>query len=153
MPEVDRPAFPPDVHLRVIPLEERHLHQVVELLQAISEFKPSPEEVEVAWRIRRENDFIKSYVVEDSLGNAIAFGVLLLEQKLRGGVLGHIEDIVVREDFRGSGVGSGLVQHLLGIGRLHSCYKLVLSCSPQNEPFYKRLGFTGNACSLQLLIA
>ena len=138
--------------LRIVALEKRHLHEVVELLQGISEFKPSIAELENAWTAREANSFIKSFVIEDSQGHSIAFGALLLEQKLRGGVLGHIEDIVVREDMRSSGIGGSLVRHLVAVGRSHNCYKLVLSCGSHNEAFYRRLGFSGGASSLHLLM-
>lgn len=137
---------------RVVDLEKKHLHEVVELLQGISEFRPSAEALEAAWESRESNPFLKSFVVEDTKGHSIAFGALLLEQKLRGGVLGHIEDIVVRGDMRGLGVGAFLVQHIMAVGRSHGCYKLVLSCGLHNEAFYRRLGFSGTASSLQLLI-
>ncbi|MFM1957933.1 MAG: hypothetical protein RI929_296 [Actinomycetota bacterium] len=146
------PFFPWGPGARVVDLERKHLHEVVELLQGISEFRPSLEDLDAAWNTRQANPFLKSFVVEDSTGNAIAFGALLLEQKLRGGVLGHVEDIVVRDDMRGLGVGAKLVQHIMAVGRYHGCYKLVLSCSPDNEAFYRGLGFSGNARSLQLLI-
>lgn len=55
--------------------------------------------------------------------------------------VGHIEDVVVLDNYRGMGVGSRLVKHLVSWFRAHSCYKAILDCEKHNAPFYEKLGF------------
>ena len=72
----------------------------------------------------------------------VGTATLIYEPKiLRGlGIVGHIEDVVVRETYRGQGIASSLLQHLVGLAE-QRCYKVILDCSPDNEGFYRRNGF------------
>ena len=81
------------------------------------------------------------YVCYDQTG-LIGTATLIYEPKIiRGlGVVGHIEDVVVRDNYRGQGVASSLLRHLTQLAR-QRCYKVILDCSPENEGFYRRNGF------------
>ncbi|KAF9416409.1 Glucosamine-phosphate N-acetyltransferase-like protein [Podila epigama] len=73
----------------------------------------------------------------------VATGTLIVEQKfLRGcAKAGHIEDIVVHDSQRGKKFGIRLIDQLKHIGNTLGCYKLLLTCSESNEPFYEKSGF------------
>jgi glucosamine-phosphate N-acetyltransferase len=68
---------------------------------------------------------------------------LLVEQKFihAGGLVGHIEDVVVRDDFQGRGLGKVLVESALTRAEEVGCYKVILDCSRDNVPFYTKCGF------------
>ena len=72
----------------------------------------------------------------------VGTATLIYEPKiLRGlGIVGHIEDVVVSDTYRGQGIASSLLQHLVGLAE-QRCYKVILDCSPENEGFYRRNGF------------
>ncbi|KAF9988357.1 Glucosamine-phosphate N-acetyltransferase-like protein [Modicella reniformis] len=83
-------------------------------------------------------------VIEDiRQSRIVATGTLIVEQKfLRGcGKAGHIEDIVVHDSQRGKKFGIRLIDQLKYIGTQVGCYKLLLTCSESNEPFYEKSGF------------
>ncbi|KAG0299686.1 Glucosamine-phosphate N-acetyltransferase-like protein [Dissophora globulifera] len=83
-------------------------------------------------------------VIEDlNQARIVATGTLIVEQKfLRGcGKAGHIEDIVVHDSQRGKKFGIRLIDQLRHIGTQVGCYKLLLTCSQANEPFYQKSGF------------
>ncbi|KAF9297199.1 Glucosamine-phosphate N-acetyltransferase-like protein [Mortierella antarctica] len=83
-------------------------------------------------------------VIEDlHESRIVATGTLIVEQKfLRGcGKAGHIEDIVVHDSQRGKKFGIRLIDQLKHIGTALGCYKLLLTCSETNEPFYEKSGF------------
>lgn len=92
------------------------------------------------------NKFISNnnhmFIVESD-GEIIGSATLHLQQKFirNGGVAGFIEDVVVKESYRGKNIGSQLIQKLIQEGESLGCYKLVLSCFPEREEFYKRNGF------------
>ena len=73
----------------------------------------------------------------------VGTGSLIIERKfLRGGgIVGHIEDVVVDKTVRATGVGRMIVNRLVEIARENSCYKAVLNCSEDNVPFYGKCGF------------
>jgi len=68
---------------------------------------------------------------------------LLIEQKFihDGGLVGHFEDVVVRKDYEGKGIGIKLVTSLLERAKGKNCYKTILDCKDDVKQFYERIGF------------
>lgn len=68
---------------------------------------------------------------------------ILIEQKFihNGGKVGHIEDVAVKREFQGKGIGKKIVKALLEYGKKRGCYKTILDCSDELIPFYKNIGF------------
>lgn len=68
---------------------------------------------------------------------------LLIEQKFihDGGLVGHIEDVVVRKDYEGKGIGIKLVMSMLESAKEKNCYKTILDCKDDVKQFYERIGF------------
>lgn len=80
-------------------------------------------------------------VVDNDL--VIGTGSIFIEQKFlrNGGIVGHIEDVVVDKEARATGVGRMITSHLVDIAKSNSCYKVILNCSDDNVPFYNKCGF------------
>ncbi len=75
-----------------------------------------------------------------SVGTA---SVLFARKFLRGCLLAaHVEDVAVRPDWQGRGVGRLLVERCVALARERGAYKVVLDCGEQTESFYGKLGFT-----------
>ena len=55
--------------------------------------------------------------------------------------IGHIEDVVVAQEYRGKGVGRALIQRALEKAKEEKCYKVVLEHNGRVAPFYEALGF------------
>lgn len=72
----------------------------------------------------------------------IATSSILIESKFLhcGSKVGHIEDVVVDKDARGSGFGQKIVEHCIEYARKNGCYKVILDCSNKNVPFYINCG-------------
>ena len=68
---------------------------------------------------------------------------LFIEQKFihDGGLVGHIEDVVVRKDYEGQGIGMKLVISLLDVAKQRKCYKTILNCEDSLKSFYEKIGF------------
>ena len=68
---------------------------------------------------------------------------LFIEQKFihDGGLVGHIEDVVVRKDYEGQGIGMKLVISLLDVAKQKKCYKTILNCEDSLKIFYEKIGF------------
>ena len=95
---------------------------------------------EILSRINQQNGHI--YIVKLE-GKIIGTTTLLVEQKFihEGGIVGHIEDVAVRKGYEGKGIGSLLMKRVLGEAKTLGCYKVILDCSDDNVPFYKKFGF------------
>ncbi|NND87049.1 MAG: GNAT family N-acetyltransferase [Nitrosopumilus sp.] len=68
---------------------------------------------------------------------------LLIEQKFihDGGLVGHIEDVVVDKKFQGQNIGAKIMNYLLNVAKEAGCYKTILDCTDDVKPFYEKLGF------------
>lgn len=82
-------------------------------------------------------------IVIETQGRIVACGTLLIEYKFIHdcGKLGHIEDIVVASEQRGTGLGRLLIQQLTELAFAHGCYKITLDCDVKNETFYGKSSF------------
>ena len=66
------------------------------------------------------------------------------------GIVGHIEDIVTDESVRGKGMGKLIIHKLIEIGKKNGAYKVLLSCSDKNVPFYEKCGLVPKSVSMAL---
>lgn len=68
--------------------------------------------------------------VNKSTDELVASATLVVERKHihGGGIAGHIEDVVVAPQCRGTGVGVRLISGLRELGVLVGCYKVILDC-------------------------
>lgn len=55
--------------------------------------------------------------------------------------MGHIEDVVVDEKYRGKHLGKRIIEELKKIATEHGCYKTILDCAEKNVKFYEKCGF------------
>jgi len=140
-----------DEDIRIIPVEKRFLKDVIQLLQDISIFMPAYDELDDIWEAYSSQGAVTSIVAVNNGDEVVGFGTLLVETKIRGGKLGHIEDIVVSRDARGRGLGKKLISELENIALGLDCYKLVLNCSERNIKFYETTGLEVNGVSMQKL--
>lgn len=79
----------------------------------------------------------------------IAYGSIIIENKIRGEVAGHIEDIVVDKEVRGKMIGVKLINELIEIGKKNNCYRITLFCKENLINFYSRSGFEVNSISMK----
>jgi len=68
---------------------------------------------------------------------------LIIEPKLIHGLcyVGHIEDVVVLERFRGHKLGKSLVGYAKQYAKDRGCYKVILNCGLETKGFYESNGF------------
>ena len=84
-------------------------------------------------------------------GKVVGASTLLLESKFihDGGIVGHIEDVVVDKNYQGQKIGEKIIRHLLEVAKNKGCYKTILDCVDEVKPFYEKIGFKHNANALR----
>ena len=82
-------------------------------------------------------------VVAELDGKIVGTTTLLIEIKFihSGGLVGHIEDVVVDKNFQGQRIGEKIMKYLLEFAKNRGCYKTILDCTDDVKPFYEKLGF------------
>ena len=96
---------------------------------------------EIVKKIKQNPDHIIHVAIDDK--KIVGSTTLFIEQKFihDGGLVGHIEDVVVRKDYEGQGIGMKLVISLLDVAKQRKCYKTILNCEDSLKPFYEKIGF------------
>lgn len=112
--------------------------QMIQLYSQLSTCEMLPSNI-FLWIIRSQNIFVD---IDEQLTIRGAI-TALLEKKVihKGGIVCHIEDLVVHKDHRGQQIGSKLVDHVVNYAKEKGCYKTILNCNDEVEPFYQKLGF------------
>jgi len=96
---------------------------------------------EILKKIKQNPDHIIHVAIDDK--KIVGSTTLFIEQKFihDGGLVGHIEDVVVRKDYEGQGIGMKLVISLLDVAKQRKCYKTILNCEDNLRQFYEKIGF------------
>ena len=96
---------------------------------------------EILKKIKQSPNHIIHVAIENK--KIVGSTTLLIEQKFihGGGLVGHIEDVVVRKDYEGKGIGMKLVISLLDVAKQRRCYKTILNCEDSLKQFYEKIGF------------
>ena len=122
---------------------ESDMKEVSILLNQLKEMDLSSINYNDAWNRFISNSSSNSIVgiFEDKV---VAYGSIVVENKIRGEVAGHIKDIVVDDRVRGKMLGVKLVKELVEIGKSKGCYRITLFCDKKLIQFYERNGFEVN---------
>lgn len=128
---------------------------VIQMLQDISSYYPDEADFETIWATFNAQPHVHGLVAvaEDTdFERLIGYGALCVDMKIRGGAIGHIEDVVVAPDFRGKGLGKMIVRALVALAGDLGCYKVSLECREERKDFYAEIGFVGTGCAMSLLL-
>jgi GNAT superfamily N-acetyltransferase len=94
------------------------------------------------------------YVAEQAGSIVGTFALLIMDNLAHGGAPSAVvEDVVVREERRGMGIGGRMMKFALEICRREGCYKLTLSSNAKRtraHAFYESLGFQRHGYSFSV---
>ena len=129
-------------------IEKKDLDQVFVLLNQLKQIEIDTIDKDKAW-----SDFINNTSSNSVVGlynnKIVAYGSVVIENKVRGEVAGHIEDIVVDSEVRGKMIGVSLIKELIKVAENKGCYRITLFCKENLINFYSRSGFEVNSISMK----
>ncbi len=116
-----------------------------EYITLINEFRPigldiSKEKFEEIY----DNIFKNSIIYVLTLNNEIiGSSKLIIEQKFihKLSKYGHIEDVIIKEEYRRKGYGSMIVNYIVNECKKNNFFKITLTCNEKLIPFYEKTGF------------
>jgi len=115
-------------------------------MELINEFRPSTLTSNEFDTIHSMMDTREVWVAVDNISQKIiGTGTLIYEHKFihNGGVVSHIEDVVISKEHKGKGYGKFLIEHLTRRASYNKkCYKVILNCSEEFVLFYEKCGYT-----------
>ncbi len=76
-------------------------------------------------------------------GEPIAIATLVILEKMihDGSYVALIEDVAVLRKYQKRGYGKAIVEHCIAKAKHNLCYKAILVCRKELEPFYESIGF------------
>ena len=96
-----------------------------------------------------ENHMIYVYEIDN-----IPVGIitLIIEQKLihDGKCVGHIEDLVVNNNYKGKGIATKLLNYCINKCKDKNCYKIILDCKDELKLFYNKNNFLQQGITMRL---
>ena len=125
------------------PILESDIREVSNLLNQLKQMNITSIDYKKAWSDFSSNSSSNS-IVAIHKKKVVAYGSIVIENKIRGQVAGHIEDIVVDSEVRGKMLGVRLVKKLIEIGESKNCYRITLFCDKKLVSVYERIGFKVN---------
>uniref|UniRef100_A0A6C0LEA9 N-acetyltransferase domain-containing protein n=1 Tax=viral metagenome TaxID=1070528 RepID=A0A6C0LEA9_9ZZZZ len=118
---------------------------IINLFKLLSQLTVSPilKYDDVLSIVNNFNDNHYIYFYENFEKVPIGIITLLIEQKLihGGKCVGHIEDLVVDNNYKGKRIASQLINHCIKIAEEKNCYKIILDCKKELIPFYNKNDF------------
>ena len=121
-------------------IERKDLKVVFPLLNQLTIIDHSSRDKDKCWDKFIYNNASTS-IVGIYKNKIIAYGSIIIENKIRGRSSGHIEDIIVDKSVRGKNIGVKLIEELIKIGKSKDCYRITLFCKKPLINFYNKNGF------------
>ena len=122
------------------PVEKKDWRNVYFLLNQLTELLGTIRDKKVCWDGFVSNNS-NNAIVGIYNDQIVAYGNIVIENKIRGETAGHIEDIVVDRKFRGENYGVELIEELVKIGYDKKCYRITLTCDQSLISFYHKNNF------------
>jgi len=95
--------------------------------------------------MQKEKELINCFVAETESKEIVGYVVYFFAYYTWFGKSLYMDDLYVKDSFRGKGIGSSLINEVINFARKENCHKLRWQVSSWNKPaigFYKKLGAT-----------
>jgi ribosomal protein S18 acetylase RimI-like enzyme len=139
-------------------IEKKDYPELIEIIHEFAEFEKLPDKMlNSVEQMETESDFINGFVVLNEFNTIIGYVTYFYAYYTWIGKSMYMDDLYVKSDFRGNGLGTKLIKKVIEKATSDKCNKLRWQVSEWNQPaidFYKNLGATVDSvesnCDLSL---
>ena len=123
------------------------LPQVLDLIKELAEYERAPQEVDNTVERMEEDGFgpnkVFDFIVAEANGKIVGIALYFWSYSTWKGKCMYLEDFVVREEYRRTGLGKQIFEELIKIAKVNDARRLSWQVLDWNEPainFYKKIG-------------
>ncbi|NPA43325.1 MAG: GNAT family N-acetyltransferase [Chlorobi bacterium] len=128
------------------PATEADFPAILGLIKELAEFEKAPEKVRNSVeQMKAEKDYFEALVAEKDDGEIIGMALYFYAYYTWVGKSMYLDDLYVKEKYRGRGVGKALLNRVIDTARKNNCKRLRWQVLEWNTPaieFYKKMGVT-----------
>lgn len=126
-------------------VEEKDFPQIIALIKELAVFEKAEDQVtNSVEQMRADIDFFKCFVAEIPENNEIVgMALYYFAYYTWAGKSLYLDDLYVKQEFRGYKIGSRLLQRLFDVAKKEKCKRVRWQVLDWNEPavkFYKKMG-------------
>ena len=129
-------------HIR--PATAQDFPAILGLIKELSLFEKAPEKVtNTVSQMQAEQDLFRALVAETNEGKIIGFALYYFVYYTWVGKSLYLDDLYVKEAYRGHKIGSALLDKVIQFGKDNNCKRIRCQVLEWNKPaidFYKKLG-------------
>ena len=113
--------------ISIIPVRNDHIEEIIDILQSVSEYKPSDNQLFDIWKdFSNQSNYYGLVALYN--GKVVGYGSIFFVVKIRGGKMGQIDEIATHIDFRMKGIAQLILSSLYDLALKEKCYKICLTC-------------------------
>ena len=125
-------------------IDERDFLVLISLFKEFALFEKLPEKMtNSVEQMLREKEYLTGFVAVNDADEILDYATYFFGYYTWIGKSLYMDDLYVRPDFRGAGVGTKLIKEVIAFAKAENCKKLRWQVSEWNQPaidFYKSLG-------------
>ena len=132
------------MNIRIEPIASADHRQLAALFREFAEFEKLPHKmVNSEERMACEAEYLNGFTAKTAEGEILGYVTFFFAYYTWIGKSLYMDDLYVRPDYRGQGLGSRLIGEVIAFARANGCHKMRWQVSDWNTPavgFYKSLG-------------